>query len=92
MSSWVWFAFTETSVEAGKNNELWELNAHGLGPFGLLCGYPTNSRTKHLRPRSGEPMIFVREACAAVVLVTLTLSLQCAGMAVVIAWARPISG
>jgi voltage-gated potassium channel len=34
-------------------------------------------------------MIFVREASAAVVLVTLTLSLQCAGMAMVIAWARP---
>jgi voltage-gated potassium channel len=34
-------------------------------------------------------MIFVREASAAVVLVTLTLSLQCAGMAAVIAWARP---
>jgi voltage-gated potassium channel len=34
-------------------------------------------------------MIFVREASAAVVLVALTLSLQCAGMAAVIAWARP---
>jgi hypothetical protein len=34
-------------------------------------------------------MIFVREASAAVVLVTLTLLLQCAGMAAVIAWARP---
>ena len=34
-------------------------------------------------------MTFVREASAAVVLVTLTLSLQCAGMATVIAWARP---
>src|SRR5258705_12003568 len=34
-------------------------------------------------------MIFVREASEAVVLVTLTLSLQCAGMATVIAWARP---
>ena len=34
-------------------------------------------------------MIFVREASAAVVLVTLTLSLQCAGMATVITWARP---
>src|ERR1700720_1357903 len=34
-------------------------------------------------------MIFVREASAPVVLVTLTLSLQCAGMAAVIAWARP---
>jgi hypothetical protein len=34
-------------------------------------------------------MIFVREASAAVVLVTLTLSLQCAGMAALIAWARP---
>jgi len=34
-------------------------------------------------------MIFAREASAAVVLVTLTLSLQCAGMAAVIAWARP---
>ena len=34
-------------------------------------------------------MIFLREASAAVVLVTLTLSLQCAGMAAVIAWARP---
>src|SRR3979490_2333215 len=34
-------------------------------------------------------MIFVREASAAVVLVTFTLSLQCAGMATVIAWARP---
>src|ERR1700736_3504828 len=33
-------------------------------------------------------MIFVREASAAVVLVTLTLSLQCAGMAVLIGWAR----
>jgi voltage-gated potassium channel len=34
-------------------------------------------------------MIFAREAGAAVVLVTLTLSLQCAGLAAVIAWARP---
>jgi hypothetical protein len=34
-------------------------------------------------------MIFVREASAADILVTLTLSLQCAGMAAVIAWARP---
>jgi len=34
-------------------------------------------------------MIFVRETSAAVVLVTLTLSLQCAGMAALIAWARP---
>jgi voltage-gated potassium channel len=34
-------------------------------------------------------MIFVREASAAIVLVTLTLSLQCAGMAAVIAWAKP---
>src|SRR6202790_4995229 len=34
-------------------------------------------------------MIFFREASAAVVLVTLTLSLQSAGLAAVIAWARP---
>jgi voltage-gated potassium channel len=34
-------------------------------------------------------MIFLREGSAAIVLVTLTLSLQCAGMAAVIAWARP---
>ena len=34
-------------------------------------------------------MIFVREASAAVVLVTLTLSLQCAGMAALISFARP---
>jgi hypothetical protein len=34
-------------------------------------------------------MIFVREASAAVVLLTLTLSLQCAGLAAAIAWARP---
>src|SRR5713226_7943908 len=34
-------------------------------------------------------MIFIRQTSAAVVLVTLTLSLQCAGIAVVIAWARP---
>jgi voltage-gated potassium channel len=34
-------------------------------------------------------MTFARQAGAAVVLVTLTLSLQCAGMAAVIAWARP---
>src|ERR1700730_9979729 len=34
-------------------------------------------------------MIFVREASAAVVLVTLTLSLQCSGMATVITCARP---
>src|ERR1700730_13967933 len=33
-------------------------------------------------------MIFVREASAAVVLVALTLSLQCAGMAVLFGWAR----
>jgi voltage-gated potassium channel len=32
---------------------------------------------------------FVREGSSAIVLVTLTLSLQCAGMAAVIAWARP---
>jgi len=34
-------------------------------------------------------MIFLREGSAAIVLVTLTLLLQCAGMAVVIAWTRP---
>ena len=34
-------------------------------------------------------MIFARQASAAVVLVTLTVSLQCAGLAAVIAWARP---
>jgi hypothetical protein len=34
-------------------------------------------------------MTFARQAGAAVVLATLTLSLQCAGMAAVIAWARP---
>jgi voltage-gated potassium channel len=34
-------------------------------------------------------MIFLREGSAAIVLATLTLSLQCAGMAAVIAWARP---
>src|ERR1700738_808793 len=34
-------------------------------------------------------MTFLREGSAAIVLVTLTLSLQCAGMAAVIAWARP---
>lgn len=34
-------------------------------------------------------MIFLREGGAAIVLVTLTLSLQCAGMSAVIAWARP---
>jgi len=33
-------------------------------------------------------MIFVRQAGAAVVLVTLTLSLQCAGIAALISWAR----
>ena len=33
-------------------------------------------------------MIFARQACAAVVLVTLTLTLQCAGMAALIAWGR----
>ncbi len=33
-------------------------------------------------------MIFVREGSAAVVLVTLTLSLQCVGMAAMIAWTR----
>jgi voltage-gated potassium channel len=33
-------------------------------------------------------MIFVREASAAVVLVTLTLSLQCTGMAALISWGR----
>src|SRR5258708_8820842 len=34
-------------------------------------------------------MIFVREASAGVVLVTLTLSLQCAGMAALISVAKP---
>jgi hypothetical protein len=34
-------------------------------------------------------MIFVREASAAVVLVALTLSSQCAGMAAVISFAKP---
>ena len=34
-------------------------------------------------------MIFIRQTSAAAVLVTLTLSLQCAGMATVITWARP---
>jgi voltage-gated potassium channel len=34
-------------------------------------------------------MIFIRQTSAALVLATLTLSLQCAGLAAVIAWARP---
>src|ERR1700731_1379307 len=34
-------------------------------------------------------MTFLREGSAAIVLVTLTLSLQCAGMVGVISWARP---
>jgi voltage-gated potassium channel len=34
-------------------------------------------------------MIFLREGSAATVLVALTLSLQCAGIAAVISWARP---
>ena len=34
-------------------------------------------------------MVFVREASAAVVLVTLTLSLQCAGMAALISFSKP---
>jgi hypothetical protein len=34
-------------------------------------------------------MIFLREGSVAIVLVTLTLSFQCAGIAAVIAWARP---
>jgi voltage-gated potassium channel len=34
-------------------------------------------------------MNFLREGNAAILLVTFTLSLQCAGMAAVIAWARP---
>src|SRR5258706_281834 len=37
-------------------------------------------------------MTFVRQAGAAVVLVTLTLCLQCAGMAALIAWARTSLG
>jgi hypothetical protein len=36
-----------------------------------------------------EAMTFVREGSTAVVLVMLTLVLQCAGMAAVIAWTRP---
>src|SRR5882762_1506793 len=81
MSSEVWSAFTGIWVEAGKNNEYGEPNACGLGPFGLRHSSKTNSSTKHLRSRWRDPMIFVREASAAVVLVTLTLLLQCAGMA-----------
>ncbi|SRR6266403_1318562 len=34
-------------------------------------------------------MVFVREASAAIVLVALTLLSHCAGMATVIAWAKP---
>ena len=68
-------------MEAGKNNEYREPNACGLGPFGLRHSSRTNSSTKRLRPRWRDPMIFFREASAAVVLVALTLSLQCAGMA-----------
>jgi voltage-gated potassium channel len=34
------------------------------------------------------PVTFAREACAAVVLVALTLTLQCAGMAALIAWGK----
>src|SRR5258705_3541922 len=34
-------------------------------------------------------MIFIRQTSAAVVLVTLTLSLQCAGMAALISFAKP---
>jgi len=34
-------------------------------------------------------MIFLRETSVAIVLVTLTLSLQCAGLAAVISWAKP---
>jgi voltage-gated potassium channel len=35
------------------------------------------------------PMTFARQFSAAVILVTLTLSFQCAGMGALIAWARP---
>ena len=35
-----------------------------------------------------EPMTFARQAGAAVFLVMLTLSIQCAGVAVLISWAR----
>ncbi len=42
MSFWVWSAFTEISVEAGKNNEYPEPQACGLGPFGSLYRSPTS--------------------------------------------------
>jgi len=50
MNSWVWFAFTATSAEAGKNNECREPNAYGLGPFGLLYSIDAEG----FEPRPGQ--------------------------------------
>jgi len=75
MNSWVWSASTEILAEAGKNNEQQELNAYDLGLFGLPYRFQRDLWTRHFCPRRGKPMIFVHEANAANVLVTLTLSL-----------------
>ena len=54
MSSWVWLAFTETSVEAGKNDEYLELNAYGPASSGLLYRSVTNlwASTSSFMPQS----------------------------------------
>ena len=45
-------------------------------------------RAKAAPPVRSKPMDIVRQICVAVVLVTLTLVLQCAGMAFLIEWAK----
>jgi hypothetical protein len=54
MSLLRWFAFTETSVEAGKNNEYLELNAYGPASSGLLYRSATNwwTSTSSFMPQS----------------------------------------
>jgi len=46
MSSWVWFAFTEISVEAGRNNESREPRACRLGPFRTAVQLPAERVVK----------------------------------------------
>ncbi len=53
-----------------------------LRSFSLLPSFPSCC----------EPMTFVRQASAAVALITLSLWLQCGGMAALIGWARTSLG
>src|SRR5258705_7616843 len=70
MSSWVWCAFTEISVEAGKDNE-----------YQYLCSAQRTPEQITFDHNDGGRASFARQASATAVLMKLTLSLRCVGSA-----------